>query len=127
MLERLVDQLVKELSLGSVPPEDELKMRHLKVGQLMISLKELDPGVYFFSKIAPVPPQKKEELFMYLMKANFLGQGTGEGVIGLTEDESFLTLSLALPYELSYLVFKEALEEFANFVDYWRREVEAHK
>ncbi len=63
---------------------------------------------------------------MLLMKANFLGQGTGGGALGLKEDESSLTLSLSLPYEMNYKVFKDSLEEFANFIDYWKKELARH-
>ena len=125
MLQRHLNQLIEELQLGSVPSLDGQKGYSLQVGKFLVALKDLDPGVYFFAKIASVPEQKKEEFFIYLMKANFIGQGTGGSTLGLAEDESFLTLSLTLPYELGYLAFKEALEDFINFVDYWKRETEA--
>jgi len=127
MLDRHLEQLAKDLNLSPTPPADEKKQRHLKLGKLSITLKDLDPGIYFYSQLAPVPKQKKEELFMLLMKANFLGQGTGGGTLGLMEDESFLTLSLALPYDMNYKAFRELLEDFANFVEYWQKEIAKHE
>lgn len=123
MLDRYLEQLVKELSLEPVAPADEQKRRHLKIGHLSIALQDLDPGFYFFSQIAPLPKPKREELFMALMKGNFLGQATGGATIGLMEDESFLTLSLALPYDMNYKAFRETLEDFTNFIEYWQKEV----
>ena len=57
------------------------------------------------------------------MKANFLGQGTGGAVIGMDPEENLLTLSLLLPYDMNYKMFREALEDFANFLDYWKTEL----
>lgn len=123
MLDRHLEQLTKDLSLSPIPPTDEKKQRYLTLSKISIALKDLDPGIYFHSQLAPTPKQKKEELFMLLMKANFLGQGTGDATLGALEDESFLTLSLALPYDMQYKAFKELLENFVNFVDYWQKEI----
>lgn len=60
---------------------------------------------------------------MLLMKANFLGQGTLGGAIGIDDEEKFLTLSLTLPYDVNQRTFKEAVEDFANILDFWRDEV----
>ena len=126
MLEKHLDQLGKELGLA-VPPPDPQNLRTLTIGKVGVMMKELDPGIYFQALIAPVPEKKQEELFMLLMKANFLGQGTGGSTLGLKEDESYLTLSLALPYDMNYKAFKEALEDFVNFVDYWKNQVIQHQ
>ena len=122
MLERHLQELEKEFGFAA-SAVDELQMRKLRLGNIEMSIKELDPGLYFYTPLAPTPQPKKEELLTLLMKANFLGQGTGGSVIGLTEDESFLTLSLALPYEMDYKAFREAVEDFVNFIDYWKGQI----
>jgi hypothetical protein len=122
ILKTLLEQLYQELGLGVIPPVDELKFHHFKISSFDISMKDLDPGFYFSSNIGPLPKKKKEDFLMLLMKANFLGQGTGGATLGLKEDESFLTLSLSLPYEMNYKAFKDSLEDFANFVEYWKKE-----
>jgi len=127
MIDRYLQELVKELDLTPPSPPDEQKRYHVNLGKLSITLKYLDPGFYYFSQIAPLPSYKREELFILLMKANFLGQGTGGGTLGLMEDETFLTLSLGLPYEINYKAFRETLEEFVNFVEYWQNEIGKHK
>lgn len=121
-LKHLLEQLFEELRLGAIPPADELKFHHFKIGAHSIAMKDLDPGFYFSSNISPLPKKKREDFFMLLMKANFLGQGTGGATLGLKEDESFLTLSLSLPYEMNYKAFKDSLEDFTNFVEYWKKE-----
>ena len=123
MLKNLLEQLCQELELGTLAPIDENRFHHLKISSYPISMKDLDPGCYLSSNIGPLPEKKKEDFFMLLMKANFLGQGTGGAAFGLKEDESCLTLSLSLPYEMNYKAFKDSLEDFVNFVDYWKKEI----
>jgi len=62
-----------------------------------------------------------------LMKANLLGQGTGEQAIGLDHEEKSLTLSCIIPYDINYKEFKEKIEDFVNYLDYWRLESEKMK
>ena len=64
---------------------------------------------------------------MYLMKANLLGQGTGGATLAMDENENFLTLSLVLPYDMNYKTFKDALEDFANYLDFWKAELIRHQ
>ncbi len=127
MLKDLLQQLCQDLGLGTVPTLDEHKVHHLKIGSFDIAMRDLDPGFYFSSNIGPLPKKKTEDFLMLLMKANFLGQGTGGATLGLKEDESYLTLSLSLPYEMNYKAFKDSLEEFANFIEFWKKESVRHE
>lgn len=45
----------------------------------------------------------------------------------MKEDESFLTLSLSLPYEMNYMAFKDAMQEFVNYLEYWKTETARHE
>ncbi len=124
MLEHHLQTLIGELNLGAIPIKDETGAYPLKLTpELEISLRELDPGVSFYTPLAPFHQPKREELLIHLMKANLLGQGTGGGTIALDEDEKLLTLSFSLPYDRNYKTFKEALEDFANYADYWKAEI----
>lgn len=127
LVEQHLKRLLEELELSPLGARDETKALHLDLSpEMRISMRELEAGCFFFAKIGPVPKQKREELFILLMKANFLGQGTGGSTIGLDGEEKFLTLSLAIPYDMNYKAFKESVEDFANFVDYWRKELVRH-
>ncbi len=124
MLEQLLRKLIDDMELGQMPIKDEQGIYLLNLSsEMQISLKELDPGACFHAPLSLLQIPKREELMIYLMKANFLGQGTGGSVIGLDENEKFLTLSLVLPYDMNYKSFKDSLEDFANYVDYWREEL----
>lgn len=85
---------------------------------------DLEPGVAFSAHICECPKLKREDLFIWLMRANLLGQGTGGCRIGLDKDEKVLTLSLGIPYEIDYRAFRERFEDFVNYVTYWREEIE---
>ncbi|HSX13904.1 MAG TPA: type III secretion system chaperone [Chlamydiales bacterium] len=85
---------------------------------------DLEPGVAFLSTIHDCPKKKREDLFIWIMQANLLGQGTGGCRIGLDKEEKVLTLSFAIPYEIDYRLFRERFEDFVNYVTYWREEIE---
>jgi hypothetical protein len=116
--------LCENLIIFPIPLEDKEKKYTLFFNDdLTIYLKDLDPGFYAWSVICQCPKKNKEDLFIYLMKGNLLGQGTGNSVISLDEKEKFLTLSLALSYEVNYQSFKENIEDFVNYLFYWREEI----
>ncbi len=123
MLRDYLVQLCKELDIDSIPKLNEEKFFPLKLGNDALHLKDLDPGVALHAKICPAPEKKKEEIFIHLMRANLLGQGTGGTRIGMDAQEKFLTLSLGLPYEMNYQTFKETVEDFMNYLIFWRDEV----
>ena len=124
-LERLIEGLAEELKLDAVPQKDKNGVFQLKMGGLaQVSLSELEPGVFFSARIIELPKEKnKESLFIYLMKANLMGQGTGGSAIGIDASEKYLTLSHTLPFEVNYKTFRETLEDFLNYIDYWKEEI----
>ncbi len=123
MLRDYLEQLCKELAIESIPKLNAQKIYPFRLGNEWLSLKDLNPGVAMQAQICLCPEEKKEDLFIFLMRANLLGQGTGGARIGLDAEEKFLTLSLGLPYEMNYQIFKETIEDFVNYLIYWRDEV----
>jgi hypothetical protein len=124
-LERLIEMLSAELKLPALPQKDKNGCYQLKINpSITVSAKELDPGVFIHAQILPVPKEgNKEALFIHLMKANLLGQGTGGAAIGIDSSEKFFTLSQSLSFEVNYKTFHETLEDFLNYIDYWKEEV----
>jgi hypothetical protein len=125
MVQGFLEKLCAELAISPVPKLDEKRqfLLHFAPGT-DIALADLDPGVEMRAELADCPRGRKEELFIYVMRANLLGQGTGSARIGMDEKEKHLTLSVGLPYEMNYHAFKEAFEEFVNHLIYWREMVE---
>jgi len=121
MVQGFLEKLCADLSITPVPKLNEKKnyLFHFSP-ETEIALTDLHPGVEMRAVITLCPLGNREDLFIYLMRANLLGQGTGGARIGLDEKEKNLTLSLGMPYEMNYQAFKEAFEEFVNHLVYWR-------
>ncbi len=128
VLKRHLDQFVSDLELEPLKPKDEQGFFSLELMPgMVIKFKELDPGCFFICPIIACTDKHRESLFIHLMKANFLGLATGGAVIGLDVEEKFLTLSRTMPYDINYKTFKEAVEDFANYLDFWHEEVKRHQ
>ncbi|MDP1608569.1 MAG: type III secretion system chaperone [Chlamydiales bacterium] len=124
MLREFVKQMCSDLEIDADLTMDKEKTIEISLNpDVKIHFKELDPGIALQTMISPCPEERKEEFFMLLMRANFLGQGTGGARIGLDKQEKFLTLSLGLPYELEYSSFKQYVEDFVNYLTYWREKI----
>lgn len=124
MLEKFLKQLCNELSISPIPQRTKEHYYLLPFNDTInAKFIDLEPGVAFSSNICDCPKMNREELFIWIMRANLLGQGTGGSRIGLNADEKVLTLSLGLPYEMNYSTFKEKFEDFINYVIYWRDEI----
>ncbi len=125
MLKEHLKKLTHELDLKEEFKEDKDKTFSIQITfDAKITFKQLDPGISISANIIENPKQKKEDIYLKLMHANLLGQGTGGSVIGLDNEEKFLTLSLALPYEISYSELKENLETFTNYLLYWKDNIQ---
>jgi Tir chaperone protein (CesT) family len=127
MLKDYLTRLVKELQLEPAPIKEVGEVFEISFEpNITIHLKEQRPGIYFYSTLHPCPLKGREQLYMQLMEANFLGGGTKNAVIGLEEDFTF-AYYLDLQLEVPYSVFREELEDFVNYVEYWRGVIQKHE
>lgn len=123
-LEQNLKKLAEDLELPPFGEKDNLSCYQVSLSpDLNITLKDLKNRFALFANVAPSPSQKKEEAYIYFMKANLLGQGTGDQILSLDPEEKFLTLSCIIPYDINYNEFKEKIEDFVNYLDYWQAEV----
>lgn len=122
-----IKKIVKVLEI-ELPKQEKDKSFIIEITkEIEVKIFDLDPGFYFLTNIANCPNEKKEDLFIYLMRANLLGQGTGRCRIGMDMEEKFLTLSYLIDYEVNYIEFKEKLEDFVNYINFWKKEIILHK
>ncbi|MBM3207822.1 MAG: type III secretion system chaperone [Chlamydiae bacterium] len=129
VLDKYLDQLSSDLELE---PFDKKKDNQgfytvRLADDICLYMKDLFPGLMMTSQLIECPESKREVLFIYLMKANFLGLSTGGSAIGLDKNEKYLTLSRIITYDINYKSFKEIIEDFANYLDLWRQEVKRHQ
>ncbi len=126
-IEQFIEQVCAELELDLPKSEQKNVFSFQLRSDISVEIRYLHPGFSLFAMISPCPHVRKEDLFMELMRANHLGQLTGANRIGLSPDEKFLTLSSAMPYEVNYRTFRDSLEDFVNFLVYWREEIKKHE
>ncbi len=124
MLENLLDKLKSEFEDRFLTEKTGLEQFKLKLRDgLEIEIIHEENMFYLSSHICALPETRREELFIYLMKANLFGEGTAGCVLGLTQDEKFLTISLQTNSEINFKTFKEKFEDFLNYQLYWNEEV----
>lgn len=122
MLEEFIEKICKKLKIE--PVEVIGKSVSLSINEeINVNIKELKKGFFFTSIIKACPGENREELFLKIMQENFALQRGGRSIIGLDKNEKNLTLSLNIPYEVNYKKFKESVEEFANYLLFWRKEI----
>lgn len=123
----LLTKLTKELKLDPIK-ENKDKIYELSINsETLITIYNKNPYIFLRSNISDMPPTKKEDLLIYLMRANLLKQGTEGSKIGLSDNEKTLTLLFRMDYEVEYIGFKENIEEFINYLNFYKQEVIKYK
>lgn len=125
MLQQYIQHLCSDLELEESKPVGNTQNYVLNLNaRLHLQFSLLGETIYIQGNVCPCPKEKREEIFIYLMRANLLGQGTGSAVLSIDEKETNIRLNKALPPSIDYSSFKYAVEEFVNYMDYWKEEVE---
>ncbi|NGX64023.1 MAG: hypothetical protein KR126chlam6_01447, partial [Candidatus Anoxychlamydiales bacterium] len=102
-MQKHIKKLCESLEI-ELPKKAKDKSYLIKIDEdTEVNIWFLDPGFYFHSNLSTFPSEKKEALFIYLMRANLLSQGTGGSRIGMAKEENFLTLSDQIAYEVNYI------------------------
>lgn len=128
MLEHLLTKFSEELSLPLHLKKDKEEYFSLPLNKDMtFYLKELKPGFSCKATIVDTTEGLKEELYILLLKANYLGQGTAGSYIGMDEKEKHFLLFQSCRKDVNLRQFKEVLEEFANYLEYWRNKIQMFK
>lgn len=129
MLDTFVQQLGKELNM-----EEQITVverGHYKLpfeGDFDVDAFQSPEGLYTFKGlIGPYPNQKVEEFLTRVMEANLFGKGTYGAVIGLSEDEKLLTLSLQVDYNSNYKEWVGKLQDFVSVMDFWREAAQNYR
>jgi len=92
---------------------------------LTLTIKEQQVGMIVTSPLCTLDQEDLEEVYALLLEGNLFGQATGTyGVFGLTKNEKDLVLNFDLDMELNYSQFREKIEDFLNYVEYWQKKIE---
>lgn len=124
MIERLVEQLRKELGLTDplVPSDDGSYGLDFEPDLHIAVYEHADQSIRLFCRLAPLPKENAEEFLRTCMVGNLLGRETGGAALGIDDAEKNLCLSYSLPPEINYRDFRDAFEDFLNYSDAWRQE-----
>ncbi|MDP1835225.1 MAG: type III secretion system chaperone [Chlamydiales bacterium] len=122
-LSQLMDLYRKEIGLDKAIPTNDAGQYVIYMDKdVSFTVSDLNPGLGMLCEVAPMPKDSQEQFYTQMMLANLFGQGTEGAVLGLSDDGNTLTLSKDMEYNLEYEMFKEALEDFMNAIDFWRDE-----
>ena len=123
MLEHLLTELTEKLQLPLNLEKNTLGYYTITLNQeTELLFKELQPGFTCKSLIAEIPKENPlEDLYILLMRANFLGQGTKNGAIAIDENVKNIIFTMSVPEDLQYRLFKDKVEEFVNYLNYWKK------
>lgn len=127
MLEQLLNTLISTYKLTPFKKNEKKHEYTLTFGAHTIVGIDHLPIVTLKCRICSMAEENVEDFLIYLMKANFLGQGTGGSALSLSADEKHLTLVFHLPYEVKYEEFRDIFEDFINYIEYWQIEIEKFK
>ena len=123
-IQEFTKKIIELLSFDQASYPDENKIYSLDFDDgLVVKYSDLHPGVHFMGIIGKLPEKDREVIVSSLMHLNLFGNGTGGGVFGYNEENKSLTFTKAVPYRLQFGEFKNALEDFANYMEFWISEL----
>lgn len=104
---------------------DEDSVCILSFDETAVFLKSEDDGALtIYSPLAEVPEEKKSGIQSLLLDANFLFQATQGATLCMAGHSSFVTIAIRLkPSFLNLKLLVEAMEEFIQIVDFWRKKL----
>ena len=126
-VELYLDKLASDIQVTKVYEKKEKNLFFLPFGERNISIHSKKNQLIINAEMGTLPDEEVEPFCQYLLFANYLGQGTGNCSIGLRPDKQTITLTRTVDKEVDYLTFKEVIEEFVNYLDYWKDHIEEKK
>jgi hypothetical protein len=127
MLDKYMAQLQEDLNIeGSLEGETPGTFIISLDGETPIIISPLPIGFSLFCEIIETPKEREDIFLENALRANLFGQGTEGGILGLSDEDSFLTLTKSVEANVDYKTFKEILEDFLNSVEFWKEEVIIH-
>lgn len=124
MLDAFIRQLSHELQMADLIVSQQPGHYNLPFeGNIQIEAIQSPETLCFKGVIGNYPEGKTNDFISKMMEANLFAQQTRGAAIGLNSDGKLLTLSLEVDYNSSYKEWKEKLEDFANVLEFWKKEV----
>ena len=128
-VEQYLEKLQSEVGIEKFFEKKDRKAFFLPFGQRNILIFVAENSFFFSANIGTLPKDEEaiEPFCIHLLFANYLGQGTANNCLGLSPDKQTITLTMDIRGDIDYMMFKEAMEEYVNYFDYWIEEIEQKK
>ena len=88
----------------------------------VVEMSPLDEGFLFAAEVGKMAEGLAEKLLL----ANLFGQGTGKAVLGLDGKGRAVRLTQVHASDVTYAEYKENLEAFLNYAEFWKGELASH-
>lgn len=121
-LSEIVDAFVAKLNLSGME-KDADGIYSIDVDGMTISFSEVveSRSVAIYGEVGEMPVEGRDKFCEVVMKANFMGQGTGGATLSLDESGEVLYMHRVLPLvALDGDSFFTVVESFINMLETWR-------
>lgn len=123
MLEDYIRQLSEDYGVTSEKVSEKSYRLMVENGVLCEISQEKSSPILLRATVSACPERNLEDFLREIMRASLFGQQTGGATFSLDSSGEMLVLSLLMHPTLEYRTFYEKLEDFLNYVDYWKNKV----
>lgn len=93
----------------------EIVIQHIQDGDMLL----------LYGYLGPIPPERQESLFEFLLSANSFFRDTGGSTIGIDKTTNAIGLHIAYPISsLDNQSFENLLENFVNMAESWIEKID---
>ncbi|HRW57995.1 MAG TPA: type III secretion system chaperone [Chlamydiales bacterium] len=117
-------ELAKELDVSCTEFNQDNQSVMIFSDDIEILFEKKEDQMHFFANILMIDESCEGIILEHVMKGNLLRRGTGKNILGLSDDGKYLTLRNLVSYEESYEDFKNSIEDFINYLLFWKKEIE---
>lgn len=117
----LIGDFAQRVGLKGLTPDDEGCV-YLQFDEMVVCFSEVPDAasVAIYAPVGVLPPQANAQLLTLLMRANYLGRGTGGATLSQAEDGNTILLHQVVPLAvLDGETFANMIEKFVNVVGQW--------
>lgn len=117
----LVGDFAKRVGLETLVPDDEGCV-YVQFDEMVVCFSEVpdSASVAIYAPVGMLPPQTNAQLLTLLMRANYLGRGTGGATLSQIDNGNTILLHQVVPLVvLDGETFANMVEKFVNVVEEW--------
>lgn len=126
MLHDFMAKLQKDLDLKEPLGGPDDSTYALALEDTIIAIMDKSPGFALSCNLGPLPSQEIEDFFTNMLRGNLFGQTIRYAALGLDETGNNVLLQYHFPQKTTYKDLHNAVEDFINVIDFWKRQINDH-